>query len=243
MPHFYVKPENINNGVFSIENEQAHYILTVRRFKKGDEIMIFDGLGNSYRGVISCADKNFIEGKILSSSYKMPSFTIKLYAAVPKGERFEWLIEKCAESGVSEIIPLKTARSVNAFFSENKAGRFEKISVSASSQCGRNDIMKISSPVDFQTACENCFKNKNALNIIPWESEDTVSFFDLDYKNVQAANIFIGPEGGFENQEVELAKSLGFITVTLGENILRTETAAVAASILVAAFQKLKSNA
>jgi 16S rRNA (uracil1498-N3)-methyltransferase len=239
MPHFYVEPKNIISGFFKIEGEQAHYVLTVRRFNKGDEIMIFDGLGNSYKGEILTVDKNFIEGKILSSSYKMPSFAINLYTAMPKGERFEWLIEKAAEIGVAKIVPLITKRSAQTEISKNKLVRFEKISISASGQCGRNDIMKICKPQEFKTTCKSASEEKNYINILAWESSTLNESLSFIFKNSKAlgANIFIGPQGGFEGSEVDFAKELAIKTVTLGENILRIETAAIVAAALVLNLQ------
>jgi 16S rRNA (uracil1498-N3)-methyltransferase len=237
MPHFYVEPENIAGNVFKIEREQAHYVSTVRRFSAGDEIMIFDGLGKSYKGEIINADKNFISGKILSSSYKTPRFEINLCTAVPKGERFEWLIEKAAETGVSKIIPLISKRSAQTKLAENKLSRYEKISISASSQCGRNDIMKILNPQDFKTLCKTAAADESFVNLLLWESsplnEDLPSL--LKNGNAAKANIFIGPEGGFAEDEVAFAGELGIKTATLGENILRIETAAIAAVILTTA--------
>ena len=237
MPHFYVRPENINKNIFTIDAQQAHYISTVRRINIDDEIMIFDGLGNSYKAKITAASKTHIEGKILSSSYKMPAFSVNLYTAVPKGDRFEWLIEKSGELGIREIIPINTKRSVNMHFSENKLERYEKISIAASSQCGRNDIMKINRPIDFKMACEKAAVVSNFINIIPWESAggETSLIENILQKSgaKQGANIFIGPEGGFENEEIGFAQNLGIKTVSLGENILRVETAAIAAIVLV----------
>jgi len=239
MPHFYVNPENISNDNFLIEDEQAHYVYSVRRFNAGDEIMIFDGLGNSYTGKILSAEKTKISGKIVSSSYKMPGFKINLYTAIPKGDRFEWLIEKAGELGVSSIITINTKRSVQTELSKNKLERFKKISISASSQCGRNDIMGIYQPIDFNNACKLAAADKNFVNILPWESADK----DETLKNIATftgANIFIGPEGGFENEEIESAKSLGFKTITLGENILRVETAAITAAVLTLYLKNVK---
>jgi len=234
MPHFYVNPDDIKEWSFFISGEQARYVVNVRRFKPNDEIMIFDGLGNSYKAQVISVNKNEISGKIISSSYKMPIFKVRLYTAIPKGDRFEWLIEKCAEIGVSEITPVNTKRSVNTGFSKNKSERYEKISIAASSQCGRNDIMKINETLDFKNACKNAVTNKRLINILPWESESQ-SFFSgkLTSSSYNGANIFIGPEGGFENEEVEFAKSLGIRAISLGENILRVETAAIVASVLV----------
>ena len=166
----------------------------------------------------------------------MPEFTVNLYTAIPKGDRFEWLIEKAGELGISEIIPINAKRSVNTSFSENKLERYEKISLAASSQCGRNDIMKINEPADFKKACQKA-ASENFTNIIPWESagEESSSIADIFQKSgaKQGVNIFIGPEGGFENEEIDFAQNLGIKTVTLGENILRVETAAITASVLV----------
>jgi 16S rRNA (uracil1498-N3)-methyltransferase len=244
MSHFYVKPEAIKEKTFSISGEQAHYVSTVRRFKPNDEIMIFDGLGNSYKAKINSINKNEIVGNILSSLYKKSEFVLKLYTSIPKGDRFEWLIEKCAEVGVSEITPTNTKRSVNANFSKNKLERYEKISIAASSQCGRNDIMKINDPLDFRTACTNVLINNRYMNVLPWESENKILLNHLSSTSSSfvGANIFIGPEGGFEDEEVELAKSLGIQTITLGNNILRIETAAIVASGLVLSSQHLESE-
>jgi 16S rRNA (uracil1498-N3)-methyltransferase len=236
MPHFYVKPENIGNDAFSMENEQAHYVSNVRRFETGDEIMIFDGLGNSYKARITSISKRHVKGAIISSSYSLLDFKINIYTAIPKGDRFEWLIEKAGELGISEIVPLNAKRSINTSVSQNKLERYKKISVAASSQCARNDIMKISSPLDFKTACQKAAKNTGYMNIIPWESEDRNALVKTKENKYAGANIFIGPEGGFENEEIEFAQSLGIKTVTLGKNILRVETAAVVSSVLVLNF-------
>jgi len=238
MPHFYVKPENIKNNTFIIDAEQAHYVATVRRFNAGDEIMLFDGAGNSYKAKISAASKEQITGNILSSSYKMPEFKINLYTAIPKGDRFEWLIEKAGELGVTAIIPIVTKRSVQNEISLNKLERYNKISMAASSQCGRNDIMGVKMPLDFKTACTQAAADKNFINILSWESSNKTETLN-EVKNFSGANIFIGPEGGFENEEVEFAKALGFKTITLGENILRTETAGIVSAVLLL---RLKRN-
>jgi 16S rRNA (uracil1498-N3)-methyltransferase len=240
MPHFYVKPENIKNNLFIMEDDLAHYVAAVRRFNAGDEIMIFDGLGNSYKAKINALSKNRIEGSISSSSYRMPGFTINLFTAIPKGDRFEWLIEKAGELGVSEIIPVNTKRSVSTSFSESKLERYEKISLAASSQCGRNDIMKINKPLDFISACRQASEKKDFINIIPWESAAGETFSAQKPASGHAfpknANIFIGPEGGFENEEVAFAQTLGIKAVSLGVNILRVETAAIVSCVLIMNF-------
>ena len=236
MPHFYVNPKDIKDKIFVIENEQFHYLSTVRRFSTGDEINIFDGLGNSYKARIDSIDRASMKGTILSSkTFVLPKTNISLYTAIPKGERFDWLIEKAGEIGVSKIVPVIYLRSVVKELSENKIERYKKISISASSQSWRADIMPIDKPVKFNEAAEKVSKEKDTLNVLPWESEEDKNILGLlnENKDIKNINIFIGPEGGFDKSEIDVAVKNNFKTVTLGKNILRVETAAIVASSIV----------
>ena len=240
MPHFYVNPKDIKDKFFVIEDEQFHYLSTVRRFAVGDEINIFDGLGNSYKARIDSIDRTSMKGAILSSkTFVLPKIKISLYTAIPKGERFDWLIEKAGEIGVSKIVPVIYLRSVVKELSENKVERYKKISISASSQSWRADIMPIDKPVKFNEVVEKASKEKDTLNVLPWESEENKNILGLlnENKDTKNINIFIGPEGGFDKSEIDVAVKNNFKTVTLGKNILRVETAAiVAASILTSIY-------
>ncbi len=246
MPHFYINPENIKDKSFIIENEQFHYLSNVRRFSLNDEINIFDGLGNSYRAKITEIGKKSLKGIILSSkTFVKPKIEITLYTAVPKGERFDWLVEKSSEIGVSKIVPVIYLRSVVKDFSKNKIERYKKISVSASSQSRRADIMKVENPVKFCDIIEKVSYMENTLNIMPYESEEKNKILSVLQKTekenkIKNVNIFIGPEGGFDNTETDLAFKNNFKIVTLGKNILRVETAAItAASIVTAVYGNL----
>ena len=240
MPHFYVNPKDIKDKSFVIENEQFHYLSTVRRFSAGDEINIFDGLGNSYKARIDSIDRASMKGTILSSkTFVLPKVNISLYTAIPKGERFDWLIEKAGEIGISKIVPVIYLRSVVKELSENKIERYKKISISASSQSWRADIMPVDKPVKFNEAAEKVSREKDTLNVLPWESEENKNILGLlnENKDIKNINIFIGPEGGFDKTEIDVALKNNFKTVTLGKNILRVETAAiVAASILTSIY-------
>ncbi|MBR3655339.1 MAG: 16S rRNA (uracil(1498)-N(3))-methyltransferase [Elusimicrobia bacterium] len=242
MPHFYVNPKDIKDKSFVIENEQFHYLSAVRRFSVGDEINIFDGLGNSYKARIDNIGKKSMQGTILSSkTLVLPETKISLYTAIPKGERFDWLIEKTSEIGVSKIVPIIYVRSVVKELSENKLERYKKISISASSQSWRADIMPIEKPVKFNEIAEKISGKENTLNVLPWESEEEKNILDLlkENKDIKNINIFIGPEGGFDKTEIDLALQNGFKTVTLGKNILRVETAAIVASSILTSIYNL----
>ena len=242
MPHFYVNPKDIKDKSFIIENEQFHYLSNVRRFSAGDEINIFDGLGNSYKARIDNIDKKSMKGTILSSkTLVLPDKKISLYTAIPKGERFDWLIEKASEIGVSKIVPVIYSRSVVKELSENKIERYKKISISASSQSWRADIMSIETPIKFCEIADKVCKEKNTLNMLPWESEEEKNILSLlsENKDIKNINIFIGPEGGFDKTEIDIALKNGFKTVTLGKNILRVETAAIVAASIATTMTSL----
>ena len=245
MPHFYINPQNIKNNTFTVQGEQFHYLINVRRFHEGDEINIFDGLGNCYKARIDCVDKKSIKGTVLSSkTFVLPEISVCLYTAIAKGERFDWLIEKASEIGIAKIVPVIYLRSSVTDFSSNKLERYKKISVSASSQSWRGDIMSIDMPVKFFDAVEKLSNKKDTLNIVPWESEQNNDIIKLlkESKKLKNVNIFIGPEGGFDNKEIDFALKNNFKTVTLGKNILRVETAAIVSASIVTAVERLKSS-
>jgi 16S rRNA (uracil1498-N3)-methyltransferase len=236
MPHFFVDPSNIKGDRFSVEGRDFHYLINVRRFKAGDAISIFDGTGSVFSVVIDTIGEDALEGRVLARENPGPSGPrLRLLTAVPKGDRFDWLVEKTAELGVAEIVPLITERSVIKDVSENKLERWERLSKAASQQSGRPDIMPIAVPMKLKDAF--AMQKDSGISVIPWESESSVSLQAV-LNSVSAGrdkfliNVFIGPEGGFSHKEIELASSFGIKPVTLGKRILRVETAGLAASIL-----------
>ena len=235
MPHFYVDPKNINNETFIIDSEQFHYLTNVRRFNVGDTINIFDGLGNSFVAQIEKIEKKQISGKIISTkTFQQLNTKVSLYTAIPKGERFDWLVEKASEIGVFKIVPVIYERSVVKDFTKNKIERYRKISIAASSQSWRSDVMQIENPTKFYDLLKFSKEQKDSLNILPYESEEQNKLISLNFSSINNVNIFIGPEGGFDTKEIEFAVNNNFKIVTLGKNILRVETAAiVSASIII----------
>ncbi|MCX5782507.1 MAG: RsmE family RNA methyltransferase [Elusimicrobia bacterium] len=234
MPHFYVKPKDIVGGQFRISGEEAHHIIRVLRYKKGQEINLFDGSGQIYMGKIEEILKDELKGTIINKKEgKIPKIRINLYQSIPKGERFDWLIEKSAELGVKRVIPIYTERSVVRNISVSKIGRWQRISLGACEQSNRADIMDVSAPLDLTEALKGL--PLNSTSIIPWESENIKTFEDIINANKlpEEVNIFIGPEGGFSNREIEIAVSKNVIPVTLGPRILRVETAGLLSVVLV----------
>lgn len=162
---------------------------------------------------------------------------IHLYPALIRNERFEWMLEKVTELGVTSIHPILTERTI-VHLPENrisaKLKRWEKIVLSAAKQCGRNTLPEIVPPLNFNDSIRKC--QNDSINLILWEGEEENNlnqFLATTRIPLTTFNLFIGPEGGFTLEEVELAKKSGFQSVRLKENILRAETAALSAVSLI----------
>lgn len=242
MPHFFVSPENLEAGRFVLAPEESGHLVRVLRKKVGDEVQLFDGVDRSYRGVLDSVTPERVSGRVLAelAPVKAPYF-LRLFQGVPKGDTFEWIIEKATELGVAEIVPLLTVRSVArvpAARATAKQARWEKIARAAAAQCGRADVPKILAPLEFDQALARVTPAE--LWLIPWEGEETKTLksalvaIDKSGRMPARTNVMIGAEGGFDPAEVDRARARGVIPVTLGPRILRTETAGifVASSLL-----------
>lgn len=225
----------MREGQFSLSPEESAHLARVLRKKPGDEVRLFDGVDRSYRGVLETVTPERVSGRILVElvSGQAPYF-LRLFQAVPKGDMFEWLIEKATELGVSEIVPLQTLRSVArvpADRSAAKRARWEKIARAAAAQCGRTDVPVLSAPLDFDAALDRI--KKGEIFLLAWEGEETktlksaLSAIKEIGRTPEPVNVMIGPEGGFDPAEVERARDRGAEIVSLGPRILRTETAGI----------------
>lgn len=233
MPHFFVSPKNIHDGQFALAPEESAHLARVLRKKPGDEVRLFDGVDRSYRGLLDIVTPERVSGRILAelSSIRAPYF-LRLFQAIPKGDTFEWIIEKATELGVAEIVPLQSLRSVAKIPPARAAAkkiRWEKIARAASAQCGRADMPTILAPMEFDQALARLGAGETTL--IAWEGEERNSLKSvlsaIDKKGRRPTNVMIGPEGGFDPFEVDRARARGAVPVTLGPRILRTETAGI----------------
>ncbi|PKM92735.1 MAG: 16S rRNA (uracil(1498)-N(3))-methyltransferase [Elusimicrobia bacterium HGW-Elusimicrobia-4] len=239
MQRFFV--ENIDGDIAEISGSEAHHLKDVLRKKVGDAVFLFDGKGNEYTAEIERLRDKEIELKILSKTQRNsePKIKINLYQSIPKLKKFDFIVEKSTELGVSKIIPVISERTVPELSLRAKAkqSRWQKIALSAAKQCGRTVVPEISSITDFQSAVKSVCVGKNlseSVSLIPWECEQKTTLKQLlsDAKasathSLLAINLFIGPEGGFSTAEIERACKCGIIPITLGKRILRTETASI----------------
>ncbi len=229
MEHYFIKKENIHHDKLQITGEEAHHLLHVLRKKIDDEIFVTDGEGNLYKSVINEIVKNKIQCRILESLYNInePDKKITLYQSLLKNPaRFELVIEKSTELGVYEIIPMITENVVNK--ETDKTERWQSIALAAMKQSQRCYLPKVFHPIHFDDAIRNV--KSNPLKLIADEREGNYKLQITDYKlETKSLSIFIGPEGGFTPQEVEIALNNGFRILNLGKRKLRSETAGIMA--------------
>ncbi|MDO4299830.1 MAG: 16S rRNA (uracil(1498)-N(3))-methyltransferase [Clostridia bacterium] len=236
MPKFFVNSENINDHIITLDGENAKHIGNVLRAKKGDTITVCDGEGRDYECEITEITKKTVTAKItdIFTNDNEPDIKITLYQGLPKADKMELVIQKCIEIGVDRIVPVKTEHTVVKLEGkeEKKLQRWNKIAESAAKQCGRGKIPVVDSVMSFKEAISEAASLDGA--IIPYEKEreNSLKTFAKGFKG-KSIGIFIGPEGGFSNKEIDFALSKGVQSVTLGKRILRTETAGLVTSVIL----------
>ena len=239
MDRFFVEKKNINleNNTCTIEGEDVKHISKVLRCKIGEELEVCDSDNNEYICEITNIDKSTVELDILEKvDIKRESdLKIKLYQGLPKGPKMEMILQKLTEVGVDEIILVQTKRSVvkvDDKKEDKKIERWERIIYEAAKQSKRGKIPKLRGVLSFKEALVDM--QNNDFNIAPYENERTKSIKQaiksLDISNI---GIFVGPEGGFDESEIEAIENINGQSVSLGPRILRTETASVVASSIV----------
>jgi len=234
---FFVESENINNGTARISGSDAKHLKTVMRLGIGDEIRLIDGKGFDYLACIDAYDGADVLAKIIEckKSSAEPELKLTLLQAVPKGDKMDFIVQKCTELGICTIVPCITKRCITKL-DEKKAGervtRWQRIALEAAKQSGRGVIPTVENVVSFEDAVHNISKKIDSLFVIPWELEKSLSMKSVlqqNKGNVNSITFAIGPEGGFDIGEVDFACKNGAIPVSLGSRILRTETAGMVA--------------
>lgn len=219
------------NEKLVLDEEQSRHIAKSLRMKKGDMITVCNGNGTDYGCRIEEITKT---GVTLSVCYQQPSdsepsIKVSLYQGVPKGDKMEDIIQKCVELGIYSITPVLTKRSISRPDEKQAAKkqiRYGKIALEAAQQSGRGIVPEIKAMTDFRTAVATCDAD---LIILFYEGGGRNLKSIMENSKAEKIAVFIGPEGGFEKEEVEAVLEKGGINATLGKRILRTQTAPVAA--------------
>ena len=233
MRRFFVPPTWISGEGVRLEGDVARRVRHVLRMSPGDEIVLLDNSGKEYRARLTRFGGNVVEATVISAGDGRGESPIQvtLYQGMLKGQRFQWVLQKGTELGIASFVPLMCHRSIpeeRDSWSTTRYARWRKIVVEAAEQSGRCLLPDLGRPMSFEDACEAI--RDSGVSVIPWEREGSVGLRSALQNLVSPrVNIFIGPEGGFEETEIERARSCGILPVSLGRRILRSETAGIAA--------------
>ncbi len=231
MQKLFIENQIINDKII-LNEEQSRHIAKSLRMRVGDMLTLCDGAGTDFGCIIDEITKDYVA---LSVCYKQasdsePSVKVSLYQGVPKGDKMEDIIQKCVELGIYEITPVLTKRSVSRpknTQAEKKRARYQKIALEAAQQSGRGIVPEINKMKSFKEAVSDCTAD---VKILFYEGGGkSIKTIIDENKTASSFAVFIGPEGGFEKEEVDEILNNGGINATLGARILRTQTAPVAA--------------
>ena len=227
--HRFVVIDDFNNKYLRIFNPKIlNQWQKVLRFKPGEQVILVNGLNQEAAAKIISLNNEFAEVEILEvrDNKSEPKIDTILYCSILKKENFEWIAQKATEIGIKEIVPLITKRTIKLNLNKE---RLEKIISEAAEQSGRGIIPVISNPMRFEEVIK--FAQNNNLNLFFDPSGEPFSKTLVKTKN--KVGIFIGPEGGWDDEEIFIAKHNDFKIMSLGKLVLRAETAAVISSYLV----------
>jgi 16S rRNA (uracil1498-N3)-methyltransferase len=243
MSRFFVDSSavDVQANSICITGDDVNHIRNVLREGPGASLVLCDGRGNDYQVRIEQMEKDRIITSIIetTSCKTEPPVEIILFQGVPKSDKMELIIQKTVELGISRIIPVITDRTVVKFDGAKdkaaKTARWNKIALEAAKQCNRGIIPHVDEPVTFGAAVALIRENQNPIDmaLIPYEKESAITLGSAvdsaaSVMGIKRAAVFIGPEGGFSEKEIQTAKDKGITPVTLGPRILRTETAGLA---------------
>jgi 16S rRNA (uracil1498-N3)-methyltransferase len=231
MYRFYVDASQRKEDEIRIVGEDVNHIKNVLRMKEKEEIVICDGQGKDFHCIIEAVSNSEIITKVLEEKLSGTELETKIYLfqGLPKKDKMELIIQKAVELGVYEVIPVITKRTIVKFDDKKevkKTERWQSIAESAAKQSMRGIIPRISKPMTYKEAL--AFASELDYNVIPYEKEAGMKEAKQIIKGVKGTSsvgVFIGPEGGFEESEINDAITNQIKPMTLGKRILRTETA------------------
>ena len=230
MPRFFINESPQTQAV--ITGEDSKHIMKSLRMKVGETLILCNGKGTDYHCTISSMDENQVMVSVdkIVPTISEPTVTVTLYQGIPKSDKMDSVVQKAVEMGVTRIVPVLTSRCVSRpdpKAAQKKVERWQKISIEAAKQSGRGILPTVSPMIDFSTAIKQAACESTVLMFYEGGGD---SLQQLVNTTQTSYSIFIGPEGGFSEEEVKFVKekceSMG---ATLGPRILRTETAPVAA--------------
>ncbi len=226
---FWVAADQLDGEQVRFTDEQAHQLRSVLRLRAGAEVRVFDGLSQIDRVVELTG---VASGRVVGETAHVPEPRTRLsvYPALLRRDKFEVVLQKLTEVGVACITPVVTARSlVREAPDERRYARWQAILREAAEQCGRGVVPRLQPPQPLAAALQR----GDAPPLVAYEGEHQCTLRDALADRPTDVGLFVGPEGGYTNAEIDCARRAGGLTVTLGPRVLRAETAALVASALV----------
>lgn len=236
MRRFYAPPKSFNQTEITLSLEETRHLRDVLRLREGENVQVFNGEGKEFFCEIEAIGKKETILKTLheiSPSASESNLDLTLAVALLKGEKFDLVIQKAVELGVTKFIPIITKRTdVKLKEVDKKIERWRKIILEASKQCGRAKLMEIEPPIQFEKLVQKSASQRlSGENFVLFAERSGESFSGI--KSEKCLTAIIGSEGGWEDAEIDLAKEKGVQIITLGGRILRAETAAIAIPALL----------
>ena len=234
MHHFFVTPQQISGDKIRIEGGDVNHMKNVLRMKLHEKAEISDGESRTYLCEVEAYEEDVAVLHILEEmeADTEPASKLYLFQGLPKSDKMELIVQKAVELGVYQVIPVAMKRSVVRLDDKKaakKADRWNSIAESAAKQAGRSRIPEVTMPLSYNEALK--MAEELDVTLLPYElagGMEVTREVIRQIKSGQSVGIFIGPEGGFEPEEVDAAVSMGAKVITLGRRILRTETAGLA---------------
>lgn len=233
---FFISPGDIGPAGVNLLPDAARQIRTVLRMQPGAEIIVLDNAGQEYRVRLTVVEKTGVQGKIIEQypARSEPMVKVTLYQAALKGQKFEWVLQKGTELGVSRFVPVISRRTVvqEVAALNKKQARWQRIIIEAAEQSERGIVPRLEPALSLEAAVRDAASA--SVRLMLWEETKNASLREaLTGPKPASVALFVGPEGGFTALEAEAAVKAGCRLVGLGPRILRAETAAVAACAAV----------
>ena len=236
MHHFFVNPEQVEDGLIRITGSDVNHIKNVLRIRQGEEMLVSDGTGRDYL----CQAEEIAGQEVVVRIFEieeegreLPS-RIWLFQGLPKSDKMDLIIQKAVELGAFRIVPVATKNTVVKLDPKKEAakvGRWQAIAESAAKQSKRSVVPAVMGVMSLAEAFEHVRQERFEVRLIPYEQESGMEGSRKELARIgpgQDIAVFIGPEGGFDEREIRQALEMGVRPVSLGKRILRTETAGLA---------------